>query len=274
MNLYLHVVGRRADGYHLLDSLVAFADIGDEIEVMPADRLSLTVTGPFADRVPADAGNLALRAAEALGRAAGRVPGVAIRLAKHLPVSAGIGGGSADAAAVLRALCRLWQLDPAAPEVTAVAASLGADVPVCLAGRTAFVGGVGEHLDPAPDVSGVPLVLVNPGIGLATPDVFRACAGSFSSPARFDRPAADPARLATLLRARGNDLFPPAQRLVPEIGAVLAALEERPDCLLARMSGSGATCFGLFGSADSAGAAAAAIAAERPGWWVRTGHLL
>ncbi|HET8726625.1 MAG TPA: 4-(cytidine 5'-diphospho)-2-C-methyl-D-erythritol kinase [Alphaproteobacteria bacterium] len=273
INLYLHVVGRRPDGYHLLDSLVAFADVGDCVSVTPADRLSLSVDGPFAGLVPAGGDNLAFRAAEALGRAVGRAPEIAIQLTKELPVAAGVGGGSADAAAVLRALARLWRLGRK-PVLAEVAERLGADVPACLAGRTAFAGGIGERLDPAPSVAGIPVVLVNPGIAAATPEVFRARIGGFSSPGRFRAADGCPAALARLLSERRNDLAEPACRLFPEIEPTLAALAAAEGCLLARMSGSGATCFGLFPSPEAAAAAAAALGGAEPGWWVRAGRLL
>ncbi len=289
LNLYLHVVGRRPDGYHLLDSLVVFASVADRITVAPAPASSLTVDGPFAAAVPPGEGNLALAAAERLGgllgdRGEGPNPrGVAIALTKALPVAAGLGGGSADAAAVLRALLRLWDragagLAPADPGLARLAESLGADVPACLAGQPRYVGGIGERLDPAPAVSGIPVVLVNPGLPLPTPAVFRARTGDFSSPDRFPGPldgtAFEPPVLAALLADRRNDLTEAALTLCPAVGTVLAALTATSGCLLARMSGSGATCFGLFDRPASAVDAAAALARAEPGWWVQAGHLL
>lgn len=295
LNLYLHVVGRRSDGYHLLDSLVVFASVADWVSLTPAEAFSLTVEGPFADSVPAGDGNLALAAAVRLAAESAAGPariaaGVAIALTKNLPVAAGLGGGSADAAAVLRALVRLWAdgvstaAEPYATALAALAAlpalaeSLGADVPVCLAGQPRFVGGIGEQLDPAPLVTGVPVVLVNPGIPLATPSVFRARAGEFSAPARFAAPTGAgplaPWALAALLAERRNDLTAPALDLCPAVGTVLAALAATPGCMLARMSGSGATCFGLYDRPDSAEAAAMHLAQAEPGWWVRSGQLL
>jgi 4-diphosphocytidyl-2-C-methyl-D-erythritol kinase len=278
LNLYLHVVGRRPDGYHLLDSLVAFASVGDRVAVSPAADpaapTGLAVTGPFAAEVPADGGNLAWQAAAALAAALYRPCDVAVRLDKALPVAAGIGGGSADAAAVLRACARLWGVAADAPLLTDIAAGLGADVPVCLAGRTRFVGGIGERLEPAPDVAGCPVVLVNPLVPLPTPAVFRARTGPFSDPARFAGAPGGPAGLAALLRERRNDLAAPARRLCPAVDTVLAALEDTGGCRLARLSGSGATCFGLYDDAGTAAAAAEALAAAHPGWWVRAGVLL
>lgn len=272
VNLYLHVTGRRDDGYHLLDSLVVFADVGDRLTLAPAAAPALTVTGPFAGAIPPGEDNLALRAVRRLAVATGRPDGIAVTLDKRLPVAAGIGGGSADAAAVLRGLAALWDLAPDDGRVMEVAAGLGADVPVCLLGRTAWLGGVGERLDPGPDLAGTPILLVNPRVPLSTPDVFRARRGGFSAEARFAeaRPTLD--QLITLLAARGNDLGDAAASLVPAIGDVLAALAAQPGCRLARMSGSGATCFGLFDTRGAADAAEAALAGR--GWWAAAAALL
>jgi 4-diphosphocytidyl-2-C-methyl-D-erythritol kinase len=272
INLYLHVVGKRADGYHLLDSLVVFADVGDRLTLELSDSPRLAVTGPFAGAIPPGDDNLALRAVRRLAAAVGRPDGIAVTLDKRLPVAAGIGGGSADAAAVLRGLSALWGLPPDDPRLRETAAGLGADVPVCLAGRTAWLGGVGERLDPGPDLAGIPIMLANPGVPLSTPDVFRARQGGFSAEARFaeTRPGLD--RLCALLAERGNDLMAPATALAPAVGDVLAALAAQSGCRLARMSGSGATCFGLFDSTEAAKAAEAALAGR--GWWAAAAALL
>ncbi|MGO4726155.1 MULTISPECIES: 4-(cytidine 5'-diphospho)-2-C-methyl-D-erythritol kinase [Inquilinus] len=272
VNLYLHVVGKRDDGYHLLDSLVVFADVSDALTLARADAPSLAVSGPFAGAVPAGDDNLVLRAVRRLAAATGHPDGIAITLDKRLPVAAGIGGGSADAAAVLRGLARIWDLAADDPRLREVAAGLGADVPVCLDGRTAWLGGVGERLDPGPDLAGIPILLVNPGVPLSTPAVFKARQGGFSPEARFAeaRPGLD--RLCRLLADRGNDLAEPAGRLVPAVTEVLAALAAQPGCRLSRMSGSGATCFGLFDSPAAARAAASVLAGH--GWWAAAGALL
>ena len=262
VNLALHVLGRRADGYHLLDSLVVFAGVGDRVRAAAADSLALTVTGPFATALAGEADNLVLRAARALADSAGIVPRAHLTLDKHLPVASGIGGGSADAAAALRVLAQSWNV----PEATAdLALTLGADVPVCLAGRPARMGGIGGALAPAPRLPPCGLVLVNPGVAVATPAVFQARAGAFSPP--LDLPARwpDAAAMADDLARLRNDLEMPALALEPAIGAVLAALRARPDVWLARMSGSGATCFGLCPTPAAARAVAAAL--TRPGWW-------
>ena len=274
INLYLHVTGRRADGYHLLDSLIAFAGIGDGITVEPAPALSLAVEGPFAADVPTGPGNLVLEAAAGLARVYGVSTGAAIRLDKRLPVASGIGGGSADAAATLRALARLWEVPLETPAVAALALELGADVPVCLKGGTIFVSGIGENLVGAPALPEAWLVLANPGVGLSTPAVFAARAGEFSAPARFTRAATDAGDLASLLAERGNDLAAAARALTPAVGATLAALEAEDGVLLARMSGSGATCFALYAEEAAAAAAAARLGAAHPTWWVAAAPLL
>lgn len=279
LNLFLHIVGRRDDGYHLLDTMIAFASVADRVEVAADDRLSLTIDGPFAGALPAPgapahADNLVLRAARGLADLAGRPAVARIRLTKRLPVAAGIGGGSADAAATLRALSRMWHLDPNAPRIRALALQLGADVPMCLVGGTSFAGGIGEHLAPAPPLTGTAVALVNPGVQLSTPDVFRARRPGYAEPGRFDGRPADRAVLLRCLRERRNDLTEPATRLCPEVGAVLQRLEALEGCTLARMSGSGATCFALFESQEQADAAARTLATARPGWWVAAGSLL
>jgi len=275
LNLYLHVLGRRDDGYHLLDSLVAFADVADVVTARPAETLSLEVTGPFAAALSGNRSeNLVLRAATALAGRAGIEPRAALTLEKNLPVASGIGGGSSDAAAALKALGELWRLDLGERQFQGLAQSLGADVPVCLFGETAWLGGIGERIAPALPLPPCWLVLVNPGVGVATPAVFKARSGDFSEPARFERPPADAAALVRLLVARRNDLAPPAMALVPAISDVLRALEVQPGALIARMSGSGATCFALFAEADAAQSAGRRLGTGHPGWWVATGTLL
>ena len=254
VNLYLHVVGRRADGLHLLESLVVFAEAGDVLHGEPADRLSLEVAGPFAGALADEADNLVLRAARAL--APGR--GARLVLEKNLPVAAGLGGGSADAAAALRLLSRLWGVE-AGPE--ALAAGLGADVPVCLAGATCGMAGIGERLTPLPDWPVPPLLLANPGVALPTPAVFGARRGPFRKSRPWPRTAADLAGCA-------NDLTEAALSLAPEIGDVLAALERLDGALFARMSGSGATCFAAFADRAARNRARKVLRARHPAWWI------
>ena len=265
---------RRADGYHLLDSLVAFADIADEVRAAPAASLSLDVTGPFAASLADDPRqNLVWRAAALLAERVGGAPGAALTLVKNLPVSSGIGGGSSDAAATLRALAALWRAPIAPHELHALAAVLGADVPVCLADRAAWLGGIGDEVAPAPALPEVAIVLANPGVALPTVSVFARRTAAFSGSARFTAPARDAAELAALLAARRNDLTEPAIALVPEIAELLTRLAATKGALLARMSGSGATCFALYAHAGEAEAAAARLSADRPLWWVRAGKL-
>ena len=267
INLYLHVTGRRPDGYHLLDSLIAFAGFGDTIEVRPADRLGLIVDGPFADHIPAGPENLILKAAEALANVAEIASGAEIRLIKRLPVAAGIGGGSADAAAALRALSALWDIAMPAEDLHRIAAALGADVPVCLAGRPAYIGGIGEQITDAPKLPTCWLVLANPGTALSTPAVFQHREGAFSTEQRLAAAPADAADLAKLLTERRNDLTDAAIALQPAIGAVLAELDLLPGALLSRMSGSGATCFALFADRENAEAGAQLLHQEHSHWW-------
>ncbi len=266
INLTLHVTGQRADGYHLLDSLVAFVDVGDWITATPADHLTLRLTGPSAGGLSASDDNLVLRAARAFG--SGR--GAAITLNKHLPIASGIGGGSTDAAATLRLLSRLWGLPlPAAASVLA----LGADVPVCLAPRAVRMTGVGDGLAPV-NLPNARLVLVNPGVSVATPDVFHALAKKQNAPMPSTLPGfRDVTHLADFLGLMRNDLEEAAISLAPVIASAKIMLAAQPGCLIARMSGSGATCFGLFADADGAARAMRAVQSTQPDWWVAQGKM-
>ncbi|MGP1255079.1 MAG: 4-(cytidine 5'-diphospho)-2-C-methyl-D-erythritol kinase [Kiloniellales bacterium] len=274
VNLTLHLLGKRADGYHLLDSLVVFAGVGDQLQVAPADRLVLDENGPGAGTMGASEDNLVLRAARLLIETCTPDLRAQIRLEKRLPVAAGLGGGSSDAAAALIALDALWDCGLEAEELQRLGAAVGADVPVCLYGRPAWVGGIGETLDAAEEVPPAWFVLVNPGVSLSTASVFRARSGGFSEPLRWQRPPGDAAALAAWLAEGRNDLQAPACALEPAIPAVLEALGATPDCLLARMSGSGATCFGLYADESEARHAASLLTEARPDWWVRAAPLL
>jgi 4-diphosphocytidyl-2-C-methyl-D-erythritol kinase len=273
INLHLHVVGRRNDGYHLLDSLTVFADVADRLSVTPSDALSLMITGPFAGGLESEADNLVLRAARALAAQAGLEARGKLVLEKNLPVASGIGGGSADAAAALRLLCRFWRIEPAVDDLGLLAGGLGSDVPVCLAGRPALMSGVGEVLKPAPPLPDAGLVLVNPGVAVSTPAVFRARSGGFSDHANFPSIGwRDVDALVAALGATRNDLEIPARLLAPAIDDALHVLMATPGCLLARMSGSGATCFGVFRTPADAQQASRDIA--RAGWWVWGGGMI
>jgi 4-diphosphocytidyl-2-C-methyl-D-erythritol kinase len=268
INLDLHVTGRRPDGYHELDSLTAFAAFGDRLVLHDHDRLELSVTGPFAGVLAVEPDNLVLRAARRLAALAGRDSAVRIVLDKWIPVAAGLGGGSADAAATLRGLNRLWRLGMAAADLAEPAAALGADVPVCLASRPARMRGIGERIEPWDDLPTLPVLLVNPSLPLTTAAVFGGL-GTISG--EIDRawpPPREAEAFLAWLAARHNDLEAPAQRILPPICAIHATLMAQKGCAVARMSGSGATCFGVFRDAAGRDAAAAAIAREQPGWWL------
>lgn len=274
VNLYLHVVGKRADGYHLLDSLVAFAGVADKLVLRPSDSLSLTVEGPTATALAGEQDNLVLRAARMLAEWAGIEPLADIALTKRLPVAAGIGGGSADAAAALRGLAALWRLEVAEAEMMALGLRLGADVPVCLRGRATAVTGIGEGLGDVPPLPAAWMVLVNPRVATHTPAVFKARGGEFSPAMPLLAGPADAAALAAALAERRNDLTAPACTVAPVISEVLAALSRTDAPLLVRMSGSGATCFALYDGAGEAEAAAGALRAAHPQWWVAAAELV
>jgi 4-diphosphocytidyl-2-C-methyl-D-erythritol kinase len=275
VNLYLHLIGRRPDGYHLLDSLVAFADIGDRITAAPAATLSLEISGPEAGGlVNLGHENLVLRAARLLGDHTGTARGAALYLEKNLPIAAGIGGGSSDAAAALRVLTVLWHLPISEEALRCLGARLGSDVPACLYGHAAWVGGIGERIAGAPDLANAGVLLANPRKELPTAAVFAARKGPFSAGGRFAPMPDDAKELARALVPLRNDLTGAAIELVPEIGAVLARLERLPGALIARMSGSGATCFALFPDRGAAEEALTVLAAAEPDWWCAAGGLI
>lgn len=308
LNLYLHVTGKREDGYHTLDSLVAFADVGDLITVEAGTGLNLSLTGPYAADVPSGPDNLVLKAAHLLAERSGVEANAHITLEKNLPAASGIGGGSADAAATLRALVRLWALklsdehihqaanligddsstrltletlfsswsdDLCSTRMSDIALSLGADVPVCLEGRTVFMGGIGEQLTLAPPLPNpVWIVLVNPHVALSTPAVFKARTNGFSTAQPFYETHGDVQGLVDLLLQRKNDLTAPAIALAPVIQNVLDDLSQQKDCLLARMSGSGATCFAIFTSQATAQRAQENLAENQPLWWVQAARIM
>lgn len=275
VNLSLHVLGRRDDGRHDLDSLVAFPNLGDLVEVEPAAGLSLALDGPFGFELDAGPNNLVFAAAERLRARLGRRGGAAIRLEKRLPVASGVGGGSADAAAALKLLNALWAPGLAPDDLAELGLSLGADVPVCLAGPApAVMRGVGERIAPAPPAPKAWIALANPNVKVDTAAVFRALATRANAP-----PPETPARwdglraLVDWLRATRNDLEPAAETIAPSIGAVRAALAAQPGCAFSRMSGSGATCYGLFEAEADALAAVAELRRAQPGWWAAAAPL-
>ena len=265
VNLYLHVTGKRADGYHLLDSLAVFPAVGDKITVEAAQTCTLDLCGRFGAALTSEPDNLLLRAARALAPERG----AHLSLEKNLPVASGIGGGSADAAAALRALCALWGIKPA--NLSDIALQLGADVPVCLRSVPTRMQGIGEILAPAPRLPNFGMVLVNPGVAVPTPTVFKARTGGFTPAPRLPGCWVDAAAMAADLAHYNNDLQDAAIALEPVIATVLATLSALPGVLLARMSGSGATCFALF--ATEAAAATAAQQITQKEWWCWGGGL-
>lgn len=270
INLCLHVGNRRADDYHDLESLVAFATVGDVITIEPDNRFSLAVDGPFAAMLGAVDDNLALRAARLLAPQAGAKCGARICLTKYLPVASGIGGGSADAAAVLRALVLLWNLDFPRAALHEFAASLGADVPVCVESAPAWMEGKGERVTLLPALPPVHLLLANPGIAVPTGPVFAALRDRHGVGFQYPKSGfSSVAELLQFLRTATNDLEKPARAIAPEVGEVLAEIEKLPGLSLARMSGSGATCFGIFESDSELTKSADMLAARFPDWWIK-----
>lgn len=276
VNLTLRVLGKRADGYHELESLVTFTTAGDRLTLSPDAPDGLAVSGPTAPQAGPTADNLVLKATRALAE---RVPGLkagAFDLVKHLPAGGGLGGGSSDAAAALRLLARENGLSPDDPRLAAAALATGADVPVCLDGKPRVMRGVGEKLSAPLSLPPLFAVLVNPGFPLATKDVFRAL--GLTPGERCGRPGddavpADPDGFYEYLADNGNDLEAPAISLAPAVGDLLDALRRLSGCRLARMSGSGSTCFALFDDPHEAADAALALGPKHPDWWVQASAL-
>ena len=270
INLALHVTGQRADGYHLLDSLVTFTRFGDRIGASPAEVDAFSLSGPFAGSLSEAGDNLVVRARdllrEAVVAAGSDAPPVHIHLEKNMPVASGIGGGSADAAATLRCLARLW--DVRSVDLAALGLRLGADVPMCILSRPLVARGIGEALTSVFGLPAFALVLANPLTGVATPAIFKALQSKENAPLDLAAaPADENAWIAVIERAR-NDLAAPARALCPEIADIETALMAT-GARVVRMSGSGATCFGLYRDPDEAERAAAALAARHPGWFIQ-----
>ena len=265
INLFLHVGGRRPDGFHPVQSLAVFTDAGDTLAMEAAIGLSLAVNGSFAKGLDGEGDNLVLRAARALGS-----QGANISLTKNLPVASGIGGGSADAAAALRGLNQLWDAGKDQTALCEIAAELGSDIPACVLSQPCFMEGRGEVLRIAESLPRVPMLLVNPGVPVPTKDVFAALTDRSGVEMTLPRGRfADTADLLRFLETTRNDLEEPARRIQPVIGEVLAAITSLPGALLARMSGSGATCFGIFADDDCCTRAAEMLQQTQPGWWVQ-----
>lgn len=270
INLFLHVGARRADGYHVLHSLVCFAEAGDVLTFTPASTLSLSLGGPFAQGLTGEDGNLILRAARALAARADVKAGAAIALTKNLPVASGIGGGSADAAAALRGLAKLWDLQIPDTDMHEIALSLGSDVPVCLRSAPTMMEGRGERVSPVAELPPCAMLLVNPGVAVSTAEVFRRLGrtGSNVLPAVSPFPAAARGLDALLhyLANTRNDMEAAARAVAPVIDEVLEELAQQ-GAALARMCGSGATCYGLFETAAATAAAALILSKAHPDWW-------
>lgn len=267
VNLYLHVTGKRADGYHLLDSLFVFAADGDVVTVRDSDGLTLDMSGDYAAFLSNGEDNIVVKAARALAKAAGVEPKAAISLEKNLPVASGIGGGSTDAAATLKALSRLWNVRLSDEKTMEIALALGADVPSCLAAKPVCVSGVGEKLTPAPELPPLALLLVNPNRPVSTPAVFKSRAPVFTAPAPFTRKMTDFDEFVDELKKRRNDLSDAARALEPAVSDVLDALRADPLCRLARMSGSGGTCFGVFETKGDASSCLQRLKKKHADWW-------
>lgn len=271
LNLYLHVVGRRADGYHLIDSLFVFLDVCDDLVISESDRIELIVDGPYCGALGDPKNNLVMVAATTLAKEAGISLGARIRLTKNLPLASGVGGGSADAAAAMRGLREVWSLDFSDEDLMRIGLDLGADVPSCIGSRAAAVSGVGEIVEPISDMPDFAVLLVNPLVEISTAQVFAELKNrgdSFSEAATLAADLCDFSRLVAEIAARKNDLEAPAIGIAPVIGQLLNELKTLPGCSLARMSGSGATCFGLFEEIESARRAAEIFRDQHPDWWI------
>lgn len=276
LNLYLHITGRQPDGYHDLDSLVAFATIGDALHLQAAGDFLFKIEGPQAAALAHEnhENNLVVKAARDLAELTGRELGAHVTLVKNLPVASGIGGGSSDAAAMLRALAHYWGLDKHDPRIVQAAARHGQDVPVCLKIENNYMTATGTM--PAPPLPRADVVLVNPNKALPTPEVYKEYRNGndpFSPLSRLQHVPKTVDELVVALKLRSNDLYAPACRLMPEIVEIIDVLCATEKCLLARMSGSGATCFGIYADANAARVAAAHIKRANPGWWVEAGAI-
>ena len=270
INLYLHVTGKRDDGFHLIESLVAFADCGDNISVTPSDKLKLTIKGPFSGDLEASHDNLVIKAAILLANFAGIKAKADIILTKELPVASGIGGGSADAAATLHALTKLWNISISSNDLHLIGKNLGSDVPVCLKSATSIITGVGENIIPMTKFPELWAILVNPKISVSTAEVFANYHNEFSTPQTYTANPQNPQEVANFLSGYRNDLTSAALQVAPIIGDVLRAVETTENQLLTRISGSGATCFALFKTKSAAITAMEFLRTKYPMWWVKT----
>ncbi|MGH1402719.1 MAG: 4-(cytidine 5'-diphospho)-2-C-methyl-D-erythritol kinase [Alphaproteobacteria bacterium] len=280
INLFLHITGKRRDGYHLLDSLVAFADIGDTITIEPAPHFSFHITGPFAKYFKdseqteyIDGSNLITRAVKALSQITKHPTNFKITLDKHLPLASGLGGGSSDAATALWGFIQLWSLEKDADYLLPLMLQLGADVPVCLNCRPTLMRGIGDELQSAPTMPEIPIILINPMRACPTADIFLRYNKAFKPQTTLPTALTPTDHFIDVLKRHSNDLYMPAIDVLPDIKNIIHALDAQNGCMLARMSGSGASCFGLFDTTEHAVHAATIIQKENPDWWVKTGYL-
>lgn len=281
INLYLHITGRLASGYHTLESLVAFADVGDVITITESDHFHFETNGPFSDLLPIDPSedkltgdNLAVRAVKLLSDMTGTAPNVSIRLTKNLPVGAGLGGGSSDAAAVLLGLSDLWEIPPGQISMKELADRLGADAPVCFYGYPTYMHGIGEILDPVSSLPHTPVVLVYPNIFIPTEQIFKRFRASPKEDGKRPKHFDTSADLIGFLKNKTNDLTDPALSYHSDIQKALKALSNIKECLLSRMSGSGSSCFGLFSTEETALEAAQKLQNDFPDWWIKPARLI
>ena len=270
----MHINKRLSSGFHIIDSLIDFANLGDTITVCPSNKLTLSVTGPFSPGLSTGKDNLVIKAAELLATFAGMKPKAKIELKKNLPVASGIGGGSADAAATLKSLSVLWGIQPSSDDLNKLATELGADVPVCLKGVTSFVKGADADITTAPALPNYWLVLVNPNQPVSTKEVFANRKGSFTSTPTFNYNFNKAEELAKVLTGFNNDLTSAATLIAPIINNVLDALKETHGQLLTRLSGSGATCFALYASKYAATSAAKRLKNKYPSWWIQATSMI
>lgn len=280
INLFLHLTRKRRDGYHELQSLISFADIGDYISIEPADSFSFNIDGDFSanfieneQKSHLDCSNLVVRAARALSQLSNQVLKVKITLTKNLPLAAGLGGGSSDAAAAIWGLQQFWGIKSDEKYLLPLMTKLGADVPVCFNCQTSLVEGIGETLLPVNQIEEIPILIINPLISCPTQEIFLRHNGIFNKKINLPNYFESVFDYIDFLKSTNNDLYQPATQLIPEIGNIINAMEAQESCLLTRMSGSGASCFALFETIEQANQAKQAILDENPDWWVKTGWL-
>jgi 4-diphosphocytidyl-2-C-methyl-D-erythritol kinase len=274
INLFLHITGKREDGYHLLQSLMVFVDIGDEMEFSRHDSLFIDVDGPFAGDMPAPHDNLVTKAAQLLAADYKMTSHGRVTLNKKLPVASGIAGGSSDAATALTGFAKLWGLPEEHNRLLKIAQKLGADVPACLIRKPVWAEGIGEKTTRLPEMPPLHFVLANPMVATPTPEVFRRFRAKFSPPLQFAGRRKSASEWIAGLKIYRNDLLDAALEVTPQIRDVLTALSDTPNCHFARLSGSGATCFGVYDYPEAAMAAVNKLKQQYPRWWVSPATLL